>query len=174
LKAQDNFQPGYCKRIINIVEFQLGKEKTSGLADHVDNMCRPYLNTTLFNSNKNYLTKSLHLTIAVGKLPKRVDDRATKGDLLEDMKRNCYRSVFSHPELTPVKVGKYSLLFPNGVLSEEDLNEFIYGEWVNNDSILPREKDMKENLTKDMLRDRLSNAWGFDKMLVAPGKLQLN
>jgi hypothetical protein len=104
LKAQDNFQPGYCKRIIKIVEFQLGKETTSGLADDADILRRPYLNMTRFNNNEDYITKALHLTTAVGKLPKSVDDRDTKGDLLEDMKRNHYRSAFSHPELTTGKV----------------------------------------------------------------------
>jgi hypothetical protein len=59
-------------------------------------------------------------------------------------------------------------------LSEEELNEFIYGEWANNYDILPRQKDKKQNLTNDMLRDRLSNTWGLDKMLVATGKLERN
>jgi hypothetical protein len=173
LKAQDNFQPGYCKRIIKVVQFQLGKDKTRGLADHSDTIGRPYMNTTLFNNNEDYVTKSLHLTTPVGKLPKSVDDRAKKGDLLEDMQRNRYRSAFSHPELTPLKNGKYSQLFQNGVLSEQELTEFKYGECVNND-ILPREKDTKQNLMKEMLRDRLSNAWGLDQIIVVPGKLEMN
>jgi hypothetical protein len=41
LKAQDNFQPGYCKKIIKIVQFQKGKYTTSGLADHADILLRP-------------------------------------------------------------------------------------------------------------------------------------
>jgi hypothetical protein len=71
LKAQDNFQPVYCKRIIKIVEFQLGKEETSGLSDHADTLFRPYTLTRL-------------LTTSVGKLSKNVGDITTIGDLLED------------------------------------------------------------------------------------------
>jgi hypothetical protein len=50
----------------------------------------------------------------------------------------------------------------------------MYGQWVNKDDILPRKYDTKQNLTKYMLRDRLSKAWGLDHMLVAPGKVELN
>jgi hypothetical protein len=173
LNAQENFQNGYCKKIIEVGQFQLGKDKCSGLADHSDTIGRTYLNTALFISNEDYITKSLYLRTLVGNLPKSVDDRATKGDLLKDMHRNHYRSVFYHPELTPLIIGKYLLLFQNGVLSEEELTEFKFGEWVNND-ILPREKDAKQNMTKGVLREWHSNAWGLDKLLVAPGRLELN
>jgi hypothetical protein len=50
----------------------------------------------------------------------------------------------------------------------------MYGEWVNSDNILPRQKDKKQNLTNDMLRDRLSNAWGLYNIIVAPCKLEIN
>jgi hypothetical protein len=43
LKAQDNFQSGYCKKIIKIVQFQKGKDTTSGLDDYADILWRPYL-----------------------------------------------------------------------------------------------------------------------------------
>jgi hypothetical protein len=78
------------------------------------------------------------LKTAVGKLPKSVDDRATKGDFLKDMKKTRHRSAFLHPELRPISVGNDSILFPTGVLSKEEINEFMYGQWVNKDDILPR------------------------------------
>jgi hypothetical protein len=135
---------------------------------------RPYLNTTLFNNNEDYNTKSLCLMTAVGKLPKSVDNRATKGDLLEGMGKKRYRSASSHPELEPISVGKESILFPTGVLSKEEVNECVYGQWLNKDDIIPRKTDPKQNLTKFMLRNRLSKVLGVDSMLVTPGKVELN
>jgi hypothetical protein len=64
------------------------------LADHADILQRPYLNTTLFNNNEDYIRNSLCITTAVGKLPKIVDDRATKGDLLEDIEKTVTGALF--------------------------------------------------------------------------------
>jgi hypothetical protein len=50
----------------------------------------------------------------------------------------------------------------------------MYGQWMNKDDILPRKTDTKQNLTKFMLRHRLSKVWGLDNMLLAPGKVELN
>jgi hypothetical protein len=116
LKAQDNLHPGYCKKIIKIVQFQKGKDTTSELADHADILRRPYLNTTLFNDNEDYITKSPCLTTAVGQLPKSVDNRASKEDLLEDMKKPVTGALFRTQSLNQSQLERTRFYFQPGVV----------------------------------------------------------
>jgi hypothetical protein len=101
-------------------------------------------------------------------------DKGDKRRLAGRYGKKCYRSAFSQPELEPILVGKDSILFPTGALPKEEPNEFMYGQWVNKDDILPRKTYTKQNLTKFVLHDRLSKAWGLDNMRVAPGEVELN
>jgi hypothetical protein len=121
LKAQENCQPDYCKKIIKIVQFQKGKNTASGLADHAGILRRPYLNTTLFNTNEDYIENSLSLTTAVGKVPKCVDDRSAKGDLLEDMKETVTGALFCTQNLNQSRLEKTRFNFQLGCCQTKNL-----------------------------------------------------
>jgi hypothetical protein len=142
LKANNGFQHGYGKIIIKIVKLTVKENCHPRKNNQSDIRGRSYLNKELYNTNEDYIAKSLYLNTLVDKLPDDIDDRANKVDLKVDMDNFRYKSAFSFSEqdTVPTVTGGYSSLYQRCPLSDEELEVFEKADWVDK-SIFSEPKD---------------------------------